>query len=148
MSSLTVNEILQYLPHRYPFMLIDRVLEARPGEYLHAIKNITFNEPQFTGHFPDMPVMPGVLLIEAMAQACGILYYLSLRRTPTPDEANYLVGVDNARFKQVVTPGDQVHLHITLVKSRSGISKFTCQAMVNDQVVCEAEIMNATRTKS
>lgn len=147
MSSLTTQDILKYLPHRYPFMLIDRVLEARPGEYLHALKNITFNEPQFTGHFPDMPVMPGVLLLEAMAQACGILYYLSLNRAPTPDEANYLVGVDNARFKQVVTPGDQVHLHITLVKSRSGISKFSCQATVNDQVVCEAEIMNATRAK-
>lgn len=144
-KSIDVYQILKYLPHRFPFMMIDRVIDWEAGSHLHAMKNITFNEPQFTGHFPDNPVMPGVLIIEALAQASGILMYLTLGRVPASNEANYLVGVDNARFKQIVMPGDTLEFHITMGPSKRGISKFTCKAMVKDNLACEAEIMTATR---
>lgn len=146
MKDLDVYTVLDYLPHRYPFMLIDKIVECEPGKTLHAIKNVTFNEPHFTGHFPEQPVMPGVLIVEALAQACGILNYLSLGRKPAENEVNYLVGVDNARFKQVVIPGDVIHLHVEIIKSKRGISKFVAKALVNGNVACEAEIMNASRT--
>lgn len=144
-KSIDIYQILKYLPHRFPFMMIDKVVDWEAGVTLHAIKNITFNEPQFTGHFPDNPVMPGVLIVEALAQASGILMYLTLGRVPAPNEANYLVGVDNARFKQIVMPGDTLDLHITMGPSKRGISKFTGRAMVNGNLACEAEIMTATR---
>jgi len=144
-KSIDIYKILEYLPHRFPFMMIDRVIDWEAGSHLHAIKNITFNEPQFMGHFPNNPVMPGVLIIEALAQASGILTYLTLGRVPAPNEANYLVGVDNARFKQVVMPGDKLDLHVTMGQSKRGISKFHAKAMVGDNVACEVDIMNATR---
>lgn len=144
-KSIDVYQILKYLPHRFPFMMIDRVIDWESGSHLHAVKNITFNEPQFTGHFPDNPVMPGVLIVEAMAQASGILMYLTLGRVPGPNEANYLVGVDNARFKQIVMPGDRLDIHITMGPSKRGISKFSAKAMVGDNLACEADIMTATR---
>jgi 3-hydroxyacyl-[acyl-carrier-protein] dehydratase len=144
-KSIDIYQILKYLPHRYPFMMIDKVIDWEAGSQLHAVKNITFNEPQFTGHFPDNPVMPGVLITEAMAQASGILMYLTLGRVPAPNEANYLVGIDNARFKQIVMPGDRLDIHITMGPSKRGISKFSCRAMVGDNLACEAEIMTATR---
>ncbi len=147
MKSLDVYQILKYLPHRYPFMMIDRVIDWESGKFLHALKNITVNEPQFTGHFPDQPVMPGVLITEALAQACGILTYLTLGRPPAPDESNYLVGIDNARFKRIVSPGDQLHLHVEMTKSRRGISCFKCKALVGGEIACEAEIMNVTKTR-
>ncbi|MFI4956868.1 MAG: 3-hydroxyacyl-ACP dehydratase FabZ [Gammaproteobacteria bacterium] len=148
MKGLDVYQILKYLPHRYPFMMIDRVLDWESGKYLDAIKNVTVNEPHFTGHFPDQPVMPGVLIVEAMAQACGILTYLTLGRPPAEDESNYLVGIDNARFKRIVQPGDRLHFHVELVKSKRGVSCFLCKATVDGELACEAEIMNVTKTTS
>jgi 3-hydroxyacyl-[acyl-carrier-protein] dehydratase len=144
-KSIDIYQILKYLPHRYPFMMIDKVVDWEAGNQLHAVKNITFNEPQFTGHFPDNPVMPGVLIIEALAQASGILMYLTLGRVPAPDEANYLVGIDNARFKQIVMPGDTLDLHITMGPSKRGINKFSGRALVNNSLACEADIITATR---
>ena len=144
---LDVYQILKYLPHRYPFMMVDRILDWEAGKYLDAMKNITINEPQFTGHFPDQPVMPGVLIVEALAQACGILTYLTLGRPPSKDEANYLVGVDNARFKRIVMPGDTLHLHVELEKARRGVSKFMARASVDGEIACEAEIMNVTKIR-
>ncbi len=142
---IDIYTILKYLPHRYPFMMIDAVLDWEANKTLHAIKNVTFNEPQFTGHFPEQPVMPGVMMVEAMAQACGILTYLTLGRVPTEDEANYLVGIDNARFKQIVKPGDVMHIHVELERAKRGIYKFKGKVLVNNQVAAEADIMNATR---
>jgi 3-hydroxyacyl-[acyl-carrier-protein] dehydratase len=144
-KTIDIYQILKYLPHRFPFMMIDRVIDWEAGSHLHAMKNITFNEPQFTGHFPDNPVMPGVLIVEALAQACGILTYLTLGRVPEANEANYLVGIDNARFKTVVSPGDRLDLHVTMGQSKRGISKFSAKAMVGAQLACEVDIMNATR---
>jgi 3-hydroxyacyl-[acyl-carrier-protein] dehydratase len=144
-KSIDIYQILKYLPHRFPFMMIDKVVDWEAGVQLHAVKNITFNEPQFTGHFPDNPVMPGVLIIEALAQASGILMYLTLGRVPAPNEANYLVGIDNARFKQIVMPGDTLDLHITMGPSKRGINKFSGRAMVNNILACEADIITATR---
>lgn len=144
-KSVDIHTVLTYLPHRFPFMMIDRVVDWEAGSHLHAVKNITFNEPQFTGHFPENPVMPGVLIVEALAQASGILTYLTLGRKPAKNEANYLVGIDNARFKQVVMPGDVLDLHVYMQRSKRGISKFKAKAMVGDKVVCEVDIMNATR---
>jgi 3-hydroxyacyl-[acyl-carrier-protein] dehydratase len=147
MKSMDVYQLLKYLPHRFPFLMVDRVLDWEAGKFVHALKNISVNEPQFTGHFPNQPVMPGVLITEALAQTCGILNYLTLGRVPTEDEANYLVGIDNARFKRIVSPGDQLHLHVELVKSRRGISFFKCKALVDGELACEADIMNATTTR-
>jgi 3-hydroxyacyl-[acyl-carrier-protein] dehydratase len=144
-KSIDIYTILQYLPHRYPFMMIDKVIDWEAEKTLHAVKNITFNEPQFTGHFPEQPVMPGVMMIEAMAQACGILTYLTLGRVPAENEANYLVGIDNARFKQIVKPGDVMHIHVDLVRAKRGVYKFKGRTVVDGEIASEADIMNATR---
>ncbi len=144
-KTIDIYTILKYLPHRYPFMMIDKVVDWEAEKTLHAIKNITFNEPQFTGHFPEQPVMPGVMMVEAMAQACGILTYLTLGRVPAENEANYLVGIDNARFKQIVKPGDVMHIHVDLIRAKRGVYKFKGRTLVNDEVAAEADIMNATR---
>ena len=145
MNSLDINEILQHLPHRYPFLLIDRVLEYVPESHLIGIKNVTFNEPFFTGHFPRAPVMPGVLILEALAQATGILAFKTVGRIPDENSLYYLVGIDNARFKLPVGPGDQLRLEVKCVKRMRGIWKFTGLATVDGNVVCEAEIMCAER---
>jgi 3-hydroxyacyl-[acyl-carrier-protein] dehydratase len=143
-KAIDIYKILKYLPHRYPFMMIDKVKTWEAEKSLHAVKNITFNEPQFTGHFPEQPVMPGVMMIEAMAQACGLLTYLTLGRLPAENEANYLVGIDNARFKQIVKPGDVMHIHVEMIRGKRGIYKFKGRVTVNDEVAAEADIMNAT----
>ena len=143
--SMDIHEVRRYLPHRYPFMLIDRVLDYVPGEYLTAVKNITYNEPQFTGHFPERPIMPGVLLIEAMAQTAGILAQVSTGVRVDDRHLYYLVGVDNARFKRPVEPGDQLILTITIDRVRGGIWKFKGVATVGDEVACEAELMCTMR---
>lgn len=147
MDQMDIQEVLRYLPHRYPFLLIDKVIHLDlTARSLIAVKNVTFNEPFFAGHFPEVPVMPGVLIIEALAQASGILYYKTLNTAPNNTETiNYLVGINEARFKQVVKPGDQLHLHVELQKVKQGLSKFQCKALVNDELVCSAEIMNVAK---
>lgn len=143
--AMDIHEVRRYLPHRYPFMLIDRVLDYVPGEYLTAVKNITYNEPQFTGHFPERPIMPGVLLIEAMAQAAGILAQVSTGVRVDDRHLYYLVGVDNARFKRPVEPGDQVVLRAELQRAIRGVWKFSCEARVDGQVVASAEVMSVLK---
>ena len=145
MNSLDIHEILKLLPHRYPFLLIDRVLDYKPDSHLIGIKNVTHNEPYFTGHFPQRPIMPGVLILEAMAQATGILAFKTVGRTPDANSLYYLVGVDEARFKRPVEPGDQLRLEVKCLKRMRGIWKFDCKASVGDEMVCTAVIMCAER---
>ena len=145
MEQLDIFEILKHLPHRYPFLLIDRVTECIPGEYLIGYKNVSYNEPYFTGHFPQRPVMPGVLILEALAQATGILAFRTLGRVPDENSLYYFVGVDKARFKQPVVPGDQLELNVKFVKEKRGIWKFQGVASVEGKVVCSADLMCAER---
>jgi 3-hydroxyacyl-[acyl-carrier-protein] dehydratase len=143
MSEMRINEILQYLPHRYPFLLIDRVLECATEKSLVAIKNVTVNEPFFMGHFPQKPIMPGVLIIEALAQASGLLIFKTVQRLPSRDFWFYLAGIDDARFKRIVEPGDQLRLEVEFLKEKRDIWKFKGVATVEGQLVCSAEIINA-----
>lgn len=138
MDALDIREIINRLPHRYPFLLVDRILEFTPGQSLQALKNVTINEPFFQGHFPHHPIMPGVLIIEAMAQAAAMLAYLSEDKH---DPLVYLLGVDNARFRKPVVPGDQLLLNVTLEKQRAGIRQMAVDAMVNEQIVASATLM-------
>jgi len=141
---LDVNKIMEYLPHRYPFLLVDRVVGLEPGKSLTGIKNVTFNEPFFQGHFPQKPIFPGVLIVEALAQATGLLAFATEGEAPD-GSIFYLVAVDNARFKQPVVPGDQLILHAEFVKSSRGVWKFTTQAKVDGKVVASADLMCAMR---
>lgn len=143
LNTMDIQDILEYLPHRYPFLLIDRVVDYTVGESIQAIKNVSINEPFFQGHFPTMPVMPGVLIIEAMAQAAGILTFLTTDTKPGEDNIYYLAGVDGARFKQPVVPGDQLIFDVKVHKSVRNIWKFKTEASVDEKVVCSAEIMCA-----
>ena len=144
LNSLQVQEIMALLPHRYPFLLIDRVLDYTPGESLTALKNVTINEPIFTGHFPGMPIFPGVLILEAMAQATGILGFKTV--TERADNELYLfAAIDDARFKKPVVPGDQMIIDVKFLKERRNIWKFYGEAKVDGQVVCSAELMCARR---
>ena len=145
MKELDIHQILEHLPHRYPFLLIDRVTEVKPGESLTGYKNVTFNEPYFTGHFPQRPVMPGVLILEALAQATGILAFRTVGKIPDENSLYYFVGIDKARFKQPVEPGDQLILHVEFVKEKRGIWKFIAKASVDGKEVCSADIMCAER---
>ena len=138
---MNINEVKNFLPHRYPFLLIDRVLDFTTGKNLTAIKNVSFNEPHFIGHFPDQPIMPGVLIIEALAQATGILAFKSEVGKPVVGQIYMLVGVDKVRFKKSVEPGDQLKLYAEVVKVRRGIWKFDCKATVEEQLVTSAEII-------
>ncbi len=144
-NTLDIYQILQHLPHRYPFLLIDRVLEYAPGESLVAIKNVTFNEPFFTGHFPARPVMPGVLIVEAMAQATGILAIRSQNLPRDDNSLYYLVGIDKARFKRPVEPGDQLVIRVVFERSLRGVWKFTAEARVDGNLAASAEVMAALR---
>lgn len=141
MSTLDIHEIMKHLPHRYPFLLVDRVTDYKVDDYLYAIKNITFNEPCFTGHFPNRPVMPGVLILEALAQATGILAFKTLGELPDDNSLYYFVGIDKARFKKPVEPGDQVELKVKLLKRKRTMWKFNAEALVDGKVVCSAELM-------
>ena len=145
MNSLDIYDILKHLPHRYPFLLIDRVVDYEPGKTLVAIKNVTHNEPHFPGHFPNRPIMPGVLILEALAQATGILAFKTADHIPDDNTLYYFVGIDNARFKQPVEPGDQLRLEVEFVKQMRGIWKFKGQALVDGKVVCSADLMCAER---
>lgn len=146
LDTLDIYQILEHLPHRYPFLLIDRVTECVVGERLTGYKNVTFNEPYFTGHFPNRPVMPGVLILEALAQATGILAFRTSGKVPDNDSLYYLVGIDGARFKQPVVPGDQLVLEVEVVKTKRGVWKFNGVAKVDGKVVCAAELMCAERS--
>lgn len=138
---MEILEIMRHLPHRYPFLLIDRVLSCDPGKELVAIKNVTVNEPYFSGHFPNFPVMPGVLIVEAMAQAAAILAFKSFDLDRGANSVYYFVGIDKARFKKPVTPGDQLIVKAQIVRNLRGIWKFTGQAYVEDTLVSEAALM-------
>jgi len=138
---MDIQQILQHLPHRYPFLMIDRVTEFKAGESLVGYKNVTYNEPFFTGHFPDRPVMPGVLILEAMAQATGLLAFRTVERGAKRESLYFLVGIDKARFKRPVEPGDQLILSAKLMRARRGIWVFDCESSVDGQVVATAEIM-------
>ncbi len=142
-----VNKIMELLPHRYPFLLVDRVIDAVPGESLTAIKNVTINEPFFQGHFPGQPVMPGVLILEAMAQGTGLLAFSDMQDTHL-SKLYMLVGIDKARFRGQVLPGDQLTLKINLKRNMRGIGIFECQASVGDEVVAEAEMMCSAQDRN
>ena len=140
---MDVIKIQSLLQHRYPMLLIDRVLDCVPNESLVGIKNVTYNEQFFTGHFPDKPIMPGVLIIEALAQATGVLAYYSLDEKTDKNTLYYLVGIDKARFKAPVVPGDQLYLEVKLTREMRGIYRFDSVASVDGKVVASAEIMTA-----
>ncbi|GAA0830038.1 MULTISPECIES: 3-hydroxyacyl-ACP dehydratase FabZ [Marinomonas] len=142
---MDVKEIRKYLPHRYPFLLVDRVIEINLNDSIVAYKNVTVNEPFFTGHFPDHPVMPGVLIIEAMAQAAGILGFKTMDKTPEDGSIYYFVGSDKARFKRPVVPGDRLQLEAKIITEKRGIWKFECKATVDGELACSATIMCADR---
>jgi len=142
---MDIHEILEYLPHRYPILLVDRVLECEPGKHIVGIKNVSINEPFFQGHFPHHPVMPGVLIIEALAQVSAILSFKTLGTKPDDQSVYYFVGIDDARFKRPVLPGDQLRLEATLERNVRGIWKFAVQAKVGDAIAAEAKLMCTVR---
>ena len=142
---MDIHEILAHLPHRYPMLLVDRVLECEPGKRILAIKNVTINEPFFSGHFPHHPVMPGVLVVEAMAQAAAILSFRTLGTKPDDKSVYYFVGIDEARFKRPVSPGDQLVLEVVLERKVRGIWKFNAKARVGEALAAEAKIMCTIR---
>jgi 3-hydroxyacyl-[acyl-carrier-protein] dehydratase len=139
--TMDIAQIMRHLPHRYPFLLVDRVLEMTPNEHIVAIKNVSMNEPHFPGHFPNHPVMPGVLLIEALAQTAGLLAFKSDGRDVAENSVIYFVGIDAARFKRPVVPGDQVRMEARILRCTRGIWKFAAKATVDGQLACEAELM-------
>ena len=143
---MDIHQILEYLPHRYPILLVDRVLECEPGKSIHAIKNVTINEPFFNGHFPHHPVMPGVLILEALAQAAAILSFKTMGSKPDDKTVYYIAGIDGARFKKPVSPGDQLNLHVEIIASKRGIWKFKAEARVDGQLATEAELMCTVRS--
>ncbi len=142
---IDIHHILKRLPHRYPMLMVDRVLELEKGKRIRAIKNVTINEPFFVGHYPKRPVMPGVLMIEALAQAAAILAFESGEAVLDENTVYYFVGIDGARFKRPVEPGDQLTLDVTLGRSKAGIFKFSARASVGDELAVEAELMCAVR---
>lgn len=142
---MDVREIREYLPHRFPFLLVDRVVELNLGESITAIKNVTIDEPFFNGHFPQLPVMPGVLIVEAMAQAAGILGFKTLDKTPSDGSMYLFAGADNVRFKRQVVPGDQLTLRVQYISDRRGIWKFECRAFVEGELAATATILCVDR---
>jgi 3-hydroxyacyl-[acyl-carrier-protein] dehydratase len=138
---MDIQQILEHLPHRYPFVLVDRVLEIEPGKKIKALKNVSINEPFFPGHFPHHPVMPGVLIVEALAQAAAILSFKTGNFMPSDDSVYYFAGIDKARFKKPVSPGDQLILEVSIDRILKGIWKYNCSASVDGKLVAEADIM-------
>ncbi len=143
---MDIHEILKYLPHRYPILLVDRVLSCEPGKNIVAIKNVTINEPFFMGHFPHHPVMPGVLIVEALAQAAAILSFKTLGTMADDKSVYYFVGIDGARFKRPVGPGDQLTLKVEILRQVRGVWKYAARAEVNGNVVTKAELMCTVKT--
>lgn len=145
---MDIHEILAFLPHRYPFLLLDRVISMVPGESLVALKNVSMNEAFFNGHFPGRPVMPGVLILEAMAQAGAVLAYKSTNTTPADGTLYYFAGIDNARFRRVVEPGDQLRLEVKVLRAKRDIWKLEGNAYVGDDLACSGEFMSACKNNS
>ena len=146
MIAMDIHQILEHLPHRYPFLLVDRVLECVPGERILAYKNVSINEPFFPGHYPHHPVMPGVLIVEALAQAAAILSFKTLGGKPDDKSVYYFVGIDGARFKKPVAPGDRLMLEISILANKRGLWKFAGRALVDQQLAAEAELLCTVRT--
>jgi 3-hydroxyacyl-[acyl-carrier-protein] dehydratase len=146
MTTIDIHQILRRLPHRYPMLLVDRVLEMETGKRLRALKNVTINEPYFVGHFPRRPVMPGVLILEALAQAAAVLALESAGREIDENTLVYFAAIDGARFKRPVEPGDQLLLDVELLRLRQGVQRFAAKALVGDELAAEAEMMCAIRT--
>ncbi len=144
---IKIEEIQEFLPHRYPMLLVDRVIEMELGDYIIAFKNITTNEPYLVGHFPGKQIMPGVLIIEAMAQASGILGFKTMGKKPEDGSIYYFVGADNLRFKRPAVPGDKLMLYSKIITNKKGIWKFNCKASVEEELVAEATILCADREK-
>jgi 3-hydroxyacyl-[acyl-carrier-protein] dehydratase len=144
--SMDIHQILKQLPHRYPILLVDRVLDIEKGKRIRALKNVSINEPYFTGHFPHRPVMPGVLMLEALAQAAALLAFDTLGTAPDDKTVYYFAGIDGARFKRPVEPGDQLILEVSLDRMKAGIFKFKARALVGTEVATEAELMCTMRT--
>lgn len=142
---MDIHDILKYLPHRYPFLLIDRILKIEMGQSVTALKNVSMNEMYFIGHFPSKPVMPGVLIVEAMAQAAGVLAYKSTNTSPADGVLYYFAGIDNARFRRVVEPGDQLRLEVKVIRSKRDVWKLEGEAFVGDELACSAEFMSARK---
>lgn len=147
MSEMYIEEIRRFLPHRYPFLLVDRVIECVPGESITAIKNISINEPQFTGHFPNQAIMPGVLIVEALAQVTGLLGFRTMSEEPSDDILYMLVGIDNVRFKRQVVPGDQLTLKAKIERRSKVIWKFSCEASVDGELCTAANLLCAASPK-
>jgi 3-hydroxyacyl-[acyl-carrier-protein] dehydratase len=145
MNAMDIKAVLDHLPHRYPFLLVDRVLECEPGKRILALKNVTINEPFFPGHFPHHPVMPGVMVIEAIAQAAAILAFKSGERLPDENSVVYFLGIDDARFKSPVSPGDQLLLEARIERHIKGIWKFAGEARVGERTAAQAILMCAMR---
>jgi 3-hydroxyacyl-[acyl-carrier-protein] dehydratase len=146
MNTLDINQIKQYLPHRYPMLLVDRVLDWESGKRITAIKNVTINEEFFNGHFPYKPVMPGVLMIEALAQTAALLSFLTTGQKPDENSVVYFIGIDGARFKRPVEPGDQIRMDVEILRCARGIWKYKAQASVDGQIAVEAELMCTMRS--
>lgn len=146
MTEMDINEILTHLPQRFPMLMIDRVKECEPGKRIVALKNVSANEPYFPGHFPNRPIMPGVLILEAMAQAAGVLVFRSSGTKPDENTIYYYVGIDNARFKKPVVPGDQLEIEVHMERQLRGIGKFGCVARVAGETVAEATILCSMRS--
>ena len=142
--NMNINRILKLLPHRYPILLVDRVLELEPSKRIKALKNVSVNEPYFQGHFPEFPVMPGVLILESLAQASALLAFSEEQK---PDTVYYFAGIDNARFKKPVTPGDQLILNAEVIRNKAGIWKFNAFATVDNEIVAQADLLCAIRQK-
>ncbi len=145
MTTIDIHEILKKLPHRYPFLLVDRILDLQKGVSIKAVKNVTINEPFFPGHFPHRPVMPGVLMLEALAQAAAVLSFETAGQEPDEKTVYYFAGIDNARFKRPVEPGDQMIMDVSLLRAKAGIYKYAARASVDGVLAVEAELMCATR---
>jgi 3-hydroxyacyl-[acyl-carrier-protein] dehydratase len=145
MMTMDIHQILKRLPHRYPFLLVDRVYEIEKDVRIRAVKNVTFNEPYFMGHFPHRPVMPGVLILEAMAQTSALLSFASMDVDPGDDTVVYFAGIDAARFKRPVEPGDQLILESTILRHKAGIYKYRATGTVNGELAAEAELMCTMR---
>jgi 3-hydroxyacyl-[acyl-carrier-protein] dehydratase len=146
MMSMDIHRVLKMLPHRYPFLLVDRVLAVEKGASIRALKNVTINEPFFNGHFPHRPVMPGVLMLEALAQAAAILSFETEGAVPDENTVYYFAGIDGARFKRPVEPGDQLVLEVTLLRSKARVYKYAARASVDGELAVEAELTCTART--